>query len=136
MSEEKGYKVTVTGGAHPILVDYYCNCGRWQRDVFFSRRADVTDRVPCECGEEAEKVIAVRRNFIHPSHSSLYGRYEPALDAVVEDYGHKKRLMDELGVMEGNDLVGGSREYRKDPPPKRSAGNDVAWTDDPGRTHP
>lgn len=128
------YKVNIRGGSHPRLEDYECStCGFLQEDVYFSSRDKVTPTRPCtECDATADKLIAHRRtNFIHPSHSGLYGKYEPALGCVVEDYGHKQRLMKELNVEEASDATGGSKSYWQPEPGPRPQ-TDSNWIDDPG----
>ena len=104
-----------------MLVDYACGtCGVLTEDVFYAGRSAVLDTIECTCGADAEKIISGRRNFIHPSHSSMYGKVNPAFGEVVEDYAHKQRLMKKYGVMEGADPVGGSRSHWK-PTPERPA---------------
>ena len=127
------YTVTIKGGAHPMLVDYACGkCGALTEDVFYHSRAAVEDALACRCGSVAERIISQRRNFIHPSHSSMYGKENPAFGVVVEDYGHKQRLMREYGVMEGADPVGGSRNHWKPTPDRPEPVPGSHWTDRPG----
>ena len=132
-----GYKRRVIGGTHPELVDYKCfTCDSMQHDVYYSSKADVSETVPCPCGEQATKVL-LRTNFIHPSHSSLYGRPQPALgNEVIEDYGHKKRLMREYGLEESNDAVGGNRkrseELKHIAAQKPRSSEQSTWIDGPG----
>ena len=45
----------------------------------------------------------------------MYGKLNPSFGCVVEDYGHKQRLLREYGMMEAADPVGGTRE-REMPP--------------------
>jgi len=127
------YKTTIRGGSHPRLEDYQCSsCEFTDVDVYFSSRDDVTPTRPCSsCGEESERMIAgTRRNFIHPTHSSMYGKFEPGLGCVVESYGHKQRLMREFDVQESSDTTKGSRNYQVSDPGPRSKphGN---WVGDP-----
>ena len=125
------YKVNMIGGAHPTLVDYACGkCGAVTEDVFFASRLAVTTTIACACGHAAEKIISQRRNFIHPSKSSMYGKYEEGLGCVVQDYGHKQQLMREMGVIEGADPGGGSRNHWR-PQPKAPEASNTVWVDDP-----
>ena len=126
------YTVTMKGGAHPRLEDYHCeSCGFYEIDVFFEKKESVTPTRECpQCGKVSEHVlIGTRQNNLHMDHSGLYGKYEPGLGVVVKDYAHKKRLMKELGVMEGSDPVKGSRSHRKDGPPPRTPHADSTWVE-------
>ena len=123
------YKVNIKGGVHPTLVDY---CGEFQIDVYYHSRAAVELQVECACGAQADKIISKGGNFIHPSHSGMYGKYHEGLGCVVEDYAHKKRLMKEQGVMEGADPVGGSRNHWKPTPERPAEVPGSHWTDHPG----
>jgi len=126
------YKVTVKGGSHPTLVDYACEkCGEMQIDVFYHGRDAVEKQVDCPCGSKADKIIS-NRNFIHPSHSGMYGKFHDGLGCVVDDYAHKKRLMKQQGVMEGADPVGGSRNHWKPTPDRPAPIPGSHWTDKPG----
>lgn len=127
------YKVIIKGGAHPKLVDYSCAaCGTLMTDVFFHRASDVTATHPCECGGTADKIISQRHNHIHATHSGMYGKYHEGLGCVIEDYSHKKRVMRELGVMEGADPVKGSRNHWKPTPERPAADSGSHWVDHPG----
>ena len=109
-------KMRIVGGTHPEFVDFKCGgCGLVTEDVYFKSKVDVTETVTCSgCGNKAHKVI-LRTNFIHPSHSSMYGRKEPALgNEVIQDYAHKKRLMKEYDIIESNDPTGGNRKYSEE----------------------
>tara|TARA_R110000824_G_scaffold233474_2_gene421779 strand:+ start:5542 stop:5844 length:303 start_codon:yes stop_codon:yes gene_type:complete len=61
----------------------------------------------------------------------MYGKFEPGLGCVVEDYAHKQRLMKELGVIEGADPVGGSRCHQPNEeetqPRLPQESNDSTW---------
>ena len=102
----------------PRMEDYKCStCGFAEVDVYFSLRSEVTPDRPCKCGQKADRVFAhAKQNFIHSTHSSMYGKYEPGLGQVVESYGHKQHLMREMGVQESSDPTGGSRCYQKTDP--------------------
>ena len=97
----------------PRLVDYRCaDCNLLMEDEFFHRVEDVTECVTCvQCGSLAHQVKSGHRNFIHPSHSSMYGKPQPAFgNIVMEDYGHKQALLKEFGVQEANDAIGGTKK--------------------------
>lgn len=95
-----------------VFLDYKCDaCGTVQTDVLFRKSDDITRQIACKCGHKARRLYS-GGNHIHPSHSSLYGKYEPALDMVVKDYSHKQRLMREYQITEANDTVKGSRNDR------------------------
>lgn len=129
----KTYKVTLTGGSHPRLVDYRCSsCDVLHEDVFYDSLSNVLETIPCTCGGTAEKLFfSTRCNFIHPSHSSMYGKENPAFGCVVEDYAHKQRLMKQFGVIEGADPVGGSRNHWKPTPERPAPVSGSSWVDHP-----
>jgi hypothetical protein len=67
-----------------------------------------------ECGK-CSRSICVQdysggpRNYIDGQNSGMYGKYNPGLGCVVDDYGHKQRLLKEQGVREAADPINGSR---------------------------
>jgi hypothetical protein len=121
----------------PVLVDYACaKCDKLIEDEFFATRDAVVETIPCDCGSDAERIFTTsRQNFIHPSHSSMYGKFEEGLGCVVEDYGHKQRLMRDMGVMEGADTVGGSRCHRQSEPERAKNLPQSTWLDRPADVH-
>jgi hypothetical protein len=106
------YKVNITGTSMPRLVDYRCDsCNAFYEDVYYNSREAVEKEISCSCGHKAHEVWSSRSNFIHPSHSGMYGKPQPAFgNIVMEDYGHKQRLLREFGVQESNDAIGGSKK--------------------------
>ena len=129
----EGYKIRMSGGSHPRLVDYACSsCGQFIPDVFFTSAKSVTDTMTCECGAEADKSFGGRQNFIHMTKSSMYGKYHEGLGCVIDDYAHKQRVMRELGVMEGADPVGGSRNHWKETPERPADLPESTWVENPG----
>lgn len=135
-------KMRVVGASHPEFVDFKCDsCGLVTEDVYFKSKGEVTETVECSgCGNQAHKVI-LRTNFIHPSLSTMYGRKEPALgNEVIEDYGHKKRLMKEYDIVESNDPTGGNRKYSEEMKheaylneKRRESLPKSTWVDDPNK---
>ena len=97
----------------PRFVDYRCEeCNELVEDEMFANLDAVTLYVTCpRCKGQAHQIKSGRTNFIHPSHSGLYGKPQPAFgNIVMEDYAHKQRLLKEFGVQESNDAVGGSKK--------------------------
>ena len=80
------------------------------------------------CGQPGSRIFVGRWNGIHTEHSSMYGKYNPSLGAVVESYSHKMALMAKYGVEEAADLVKGSRSHWQPEPPKPPS-DGVTWTD-------
>ena len=77
--------------------------------------SDPTYQVECECGRSpCVQSFVGARNFIHESHSGMYGKYHPGLGEVVLDRAHKNRLLKEQGVIEAADTIGGSRSILGD----------------------
>jgi hypothetical protein len=54
-------------------------------------------------------MIFVTSNFIHNSHSGMYGKFHAGFGEVVESYSHKQELLKKYNVTESADSVGGSR---------------------------
>lgn len=81
------------------LWDFACMaCGQRYPSHPYEGRRPVS--IPCGCGEAATWDHQ-RPNFIHPSHSGRkYGEFDPQFGCVVEDYGHRKRLLKEHGMHE------------------------------------
>lgn len=80
------------------LWDYQCSCGKEYRD-WPVNGARVPKTIKCECGKRAGWV-RMRKNQIHRSHSSQYGRMDPRLGERVDSYEEKKRLLKERGLEE------------------------------------
>lgn len=102
------------------LIDFKCDCGHeWEH--LFRTKADIVNYLPCpECAQEAHRVWTAG-NFIHPTHSSQYGKMQPAFGEVVRDYAHKQELLKKYDVIESSDPVGGSRcrkDWFKKPKPR------------------
>jgi hypothetical protein len=76
-----------------------CSCGKRHNDEpIDSPRVPKT--IGCECGKRVGWVRH-KRNHIHESVSTLYGRgVDPQFGCVVEDYGHKQQLLKEKGLVE------------------------------------
>jgi hypothetical protein len=56
-------------------------------------------------------MIFVTSNFIHNSHSGMYGKFHAGFGQVVESYSHKQELLKKYNVTESADSVGGSRNH-------------------------
>ena len=54
------------------------------------------------------------RNFIHTTHSSMYGKYHHGLGMYIHDKAHKERELKKRGLIEAHDPVGGSRTMMGD----------------------
>lgn len=94
------------------LIDFKCNHCNHKWEHCFTKKDDIVNALECpECSH-----VAFREwhnvNFIHPSKSSMYGRYEPCFGEYVENRSHKQKLLKKYGVTESSDPVGGSRCYR------------------------
>ena len=95
-----------------IFHDFGCSqCGLEQIDVVFGNSSQVRPTVPCECGGEASMLFG-RTNFIHSSHSNMYGKYHVGFGEVVRDYHHKQQLLKKYNCIESAAPVGGSRCHR------------------------
>lgn len=55
-----------------------------------------------------------KRNGIHSQHSGMYGKYHHGFGCVVDDYGHKQRLLKKYGLHEAADSIGGSKSVLGD----------------------
>ena len=98
-------------------------CGTKHNDQIFDGER-IPSAIECKKCRSSGLGWATRKtNGIHTTHSSLYGRYEPGLGCVVDSYGHKQKLMRDMGVMEASDPVKGSRCHQKEEPPKMSQNN-------------
>jgi len=78
------------------LWDFACTaCGQRYPSHPYEGHRPVS--IPCACGEAATWAHQ-RANLIHATHSGRkYGEFDPQFGVVVEDYGHKKRLLKENG---------------------------------------
>ena len=96
------------------LVDFKCEQCDLTWEHVFEKKADIVNELPCKnCGVTALRLWGVT-NFIHTTHSSMYGRYEPCFGEVVESRSHKQQLLKKYNVIESSDPVKGSRCYRTD----------------------
>lgn len=113
------------------VYDYRCAlCDYRLTDEFYTTWKKAPRVLVCpQCHRETLKQDwAGARNFIHMSHSSMYGKPQPALGGeVLQDYAHKKRLMREWDAEESNDPVKGSRCYQKEKPPPSP--HQAVWLD-------
>lgn len=111
--------------------DYVCReCGQRKPDIFYTSYKHMERTIPCSCGGQMGLDWSGTRNFIHQTHSGLYGRPEPALGYdCFQSYEHKKRLLKEWDMEEASDPVKGARLYRKEKPPKANVGK-AEWSDD------
>lgn len=116
--------------------DFSCECGLVEEDVYYPSWRHIPNAFMCSaCGSPMKQLFRGGRNFIHPSHSGMYGRPQPALGGdVIEDYAHKQRIMREMGIKESADKVSGARLYRDRVAPPDSSPRprkDWAWGDAP-----
>ena len=81
------------------LWDYACKaCGKRYLDHPY--QGAIPKSIACNCGSRATWAMQ-RKNHIHPTISGRkYGEWDPQFGCVVEDYGHKKQLMRERGMVE------------------------------------
>jgi len=113
------------------IYDWFCKkCEREEKDVFYQ-----TSKLPktraCKCGGKMVQDFSQKgRNQIHHDHSSLYGKWEPSVGEYIYNYSHKQQIMKKYNITEANDPVGGSREFRTDPP-KNTPNVTSDWTDEP-----
>jgi len=99
--------------------DWYCkSCDHEEKDVWYHRASQVPKQRKCEgcLGTMAQDFRNKGRNQIHLTHSSLYGKYQPAVDEYINSYSDKQRIMKKYNIQEANDPVGGSRCHRIEPP--------------------
>jgi len=118
------------------IYDYSCPCGAVVEDVYWRTYAESKPAVMCpKCGQETAQRVIGTRNFIHPSHSGLYGRPEPALGGdVIVDYAHKQRVLRQYGAQEASDRVHGAKLYQDAVPaqPQRPKPSDrLRWAGGP-----
>jgi len=81
------------------LWDFGCACGKEYRDWPCEGR--IPETIKCECGKRASWV-KMRKNQINLTASTMYGKVDPRFGVKVEDYGHKKQLLREHGLVEGD----------------------------------
>ena len=97
------------------FVDFKCDnaggCGHeWEHS--FLAKSDISDAIPCEKCTRLARRLWTWNTHIHATHSSRYGKYEPAFGEFVTSYSHKQELLKKYNVEESSDSVGGSRCYR------------------------
>lgn len=95
-----------------VLHDYECEkCNHRQIDVPSATHAQIQRIIPCNQCDGTARMIFVTSNFIHNSHSSMYGKFHAGFGQVVESYSHKQELLKKYNVTESADSVGGSRNH-------------------------
>ncbi len=93
-----------------VFHDYECTeCGHRQIDVPSTTSAQIQRIIPCNQCDGTARMIFVTSNFIHSSHSGMYGKFHAGFGEVVESYSHKQELLKKYNVTESADPVGGSR---------------------------
>ncbi len=93
-----------------VFHDYECReCGHRQIDVPSATSAQIQRIIPCNQCDGTARMIFVTSNFIHNSHSGMYGKFHAGFGEVVESYSHKQELLKKYNVKETADPVGGSR---------------------------
>ena len=93
-----------------VFHDYECTeCGHRQIDVPSASHAQIQRIIPCNQCDGTARMIFVTSNFIHNSHSGMYGKFHAGFGEVVESYSHKRELLKRYNVTESADSVGGSR---------------------------
>jgi hypothetical protein len=91
-----------------VFHDYECNNGHRQIDVENDSNK-VRRTIDCDQCDEQAAMLFITSNFIHNSHSSMYGKFHAGFGEVVESYSHKQELLKKYNVVESADSVGGSR---------------------------
>ena len=95
-----------------VFHDYECEkCGHRQVDVPTATHAQIQRIIPCSECDGTARMIFVTSNFIHNSHSGMYGKFHAGFGQVVESYSHKQELLKKYNVTESADSVGGSRNH-------------------------
>ena len=95
-----------------VLHDYECEkCNHRQIDVPSASHAQIQRIISCNQCDGTARMIFVTSNFIHNSHSSMYGKFHAGFGQVVESYSHKQELLKKYNVTESADSVGGSRNH-------------------------
>lgn len=101
-----------------VFVDFKCdNCDNvWEK--MFRARKEMVRKLDCpKCGlHSGYRMYNTRQNHIHLTHSSQYGKFQPAFGEVVRDYAHKQELLRKYDVTEASDTVRGSRSFRDNMP--------------------
>lgn len=117
--------------------DWYCKtCDSKEKDVWYHRASQVPKKRKCKkcLGESMVQDFSNKgRNQIHLTHSSLYGKYQPAVDEYINSYGDKQRIMKKYNIQESNDPVGGSRCHRITPPETPKPQSD--WVTEPSNAN-
>ena len=81
------------------LWDYKCiSCGKVHRDHPVDGDT-IPKTIACDCGKRAGWT-RLKKNLIHRSISSLYGKTDPRFGERVDSYEEKKRLLKEHGLEE------------------------------------
>ena len=96
------------------LWDFKCDtCGAIQANVVITTHR-IPPSIPCrKCSSEATWA-PFTSNHIHETHSWRYGKYDEALDCVVESRGHLKRILKEKGLQEASDPIRGNRKHSEE----------------------
>jgi hypothetical protein len=77
-----------------------CSCGKSHNSEVFSTRK-IPQELKCACGKKVGWAKA-KQNHIHTTISGQYGKVDPRFGKVVDSYGHKKQLLREYGMEEGD----------------------------------
>ena len=93
--------------------DFRCDdCGKEHPNTLISE-PKIPQTIPCECGGTASWA-SFAQNYIHETHSWRYGKYDEALDCVVESRAHLKVLLKEKGLQDASDPIGGNRKHSEE----------------------
>ena len=91
-----------------VFHDYECEDGHRQIDVA-NDSSKVRRTIKCDQCNKRAAMLFIKSNFIHNSHSNMYGKFHAGFGEVVESYSHKQELLKKYNVTESADAVGGSR---------------------------
>ena len=91
-----------------VFHDYECKDGHRQLDIQNDSN-NIKRKIKCDQCEKDANMLFIKSNFIHNSHSGMYGKFYAGFGQVVESYSHKQELLKKFNVRESADPVGGSR---------------------------
>ena len=91
-----------------VFHDYECEDGHRQLDIQNDSN-NIKRKIKCDQCEKDANMLFIKSNFIHNSHSNMYGKFHAGFGQVVESYSHKQELLKKYNVRESADAVGGSR---------------------------
>ena len=75
-----------------VFHDYECEDGHRQLDIQNDSN-NIKRKIKCDQCEKDANMLFIKSNFIHNSHSNMYGKFHAGFGQVVESYSHKQELL-------------------------------------------